>query len=456
MKNPRAVAVRGEICLSFLALLALWAAAGCNEATKPASAKAGPKAAVPVKVAEVVEKTVPIQIKTFGNVQAYASVAIRAQVNVELMTIGFKEGEEVKEGRVLFTLDARPYEAAVRQAEAAVRQAEAAFKQAEATRKQAEAMVVKDKALAKNAKTEADRAQTLVKQGAYTQEQYDNAQANQGAMDAAVDADVAAVAAGAAAMDAAQANVDAGNAAVENAKVQLSFCTIRSPMDGRAGSRTVDVGNIIKAVDMQPMVVINQVHPIYVGFSIPEQQLPLVKKYLNDREKMKVEAIIPGDPGLPATGELTFIDNAIDAATGTILLKGTFPNDDRRLWPGQYVDVVLTLSQQPNARVIPSVAVQTGQQGQYVFVLKPGAVPGAPVSDQTVEARPVTTGRPVDDSIVIEKGLQPQEQVVTDGQFRLVDGARVEVVQPGAETAPEPGAGAAGATTGSAEAKTAE
>ena len=245
---------------------------------------------------------------------------------------------------MLFTLDSRPFEAAVRQAEAAVRQAEAAVKQAEATRKQAEAAVVKDKALAKNAKTEADRAQTLLKQGAYTQEQYDNAQANQAAMDAAVDADIAAVAAAAAAMDAAQANVDAGKAAVENAKMQLSFCTIRSPMDGRAGSRTVDVGNIIKAVDVQPMVVINQVHPIYVGFSIPEQQLPLVKKYLNDQEKMKVEAIIPGDPGLPATGELTFIDNAIDAATGTILLKGTFPNDDRRLWPGQYVNVVLTLS----------------------------------------------------------------------------------------------------------------
>ncbi len=307
--------------------------------------------------------------------------------------------------------------------------------------------MVKDKALARNAKTEADRAQTLLKQGAYTQEQYDNAQANQAAMDAAVDADIAAVAAAAAAMDAAQANVDAGNAAVENAKVQLSYCTIRSPMDGRAGSRTVDVGNIIKEVDVQPMVIVNQVHPIYVGFSIPEQQLPLVKKYLNDQEKMKVEAIIPGDPGLPATGELTFIDNAIDAATGTILLKGTFPNDDRRLWPGQYVDVVLTLSQQPNALVIPSVAVQTGQQGQYVFVLK---------SDGTVEARPVTTGRPVDDSIVIEKGLQPQEKVVTDGQFRLVDGARVEVVQPAAEKAPEPAAGAVAATTGSAEAKTAE
>jgi multidrug efflux system membrane fusion protein len=206
-------------------------------------------------------------------------------------------------------------------------------------------------------------------------------------------------------------------------------------MDGRAGSRTVDVGNIIKAVDMQPMVVINQVRPIYVGFSIPEQQLPLVKKYLHDQEKMKVEAIIPGDPGLPATGELTFIDNTIDATTGTILLKGAFPNDDRRLWPGQYVNVVLTLTQQPNALVIPSVAVQTGQQGQYVFVLK---------SDQTVEARTVTTGRAVDDSIVIEKGLQPKEQVVTDGQFRLVDGARVDVVQSPVEKGP----GAAEAKTG--------
>ncbi len=423
MKNPRAVALRGEICRSLLALLAVWAAAsGCTKAATPEGAKAEPKEAVPVKVAEVVQRTVPIQIKTFGNVQAYASVAIRAQVNVELMAIGFKEGEEVKKGQVLFTLDSRPFEAAVRQAEAAL-------KQAEATRKQAEAAVVKDKALAKNARTEAERAGTLLKQGAYTQEQYDNAQASQAAMDAAVDADIAAVAAAGAAMDAAQANVDAGND-------QLSFCTIRSPMDGRAGSRTVDVGNIIKAVDMQPMVVINQIHPIYVGFSIPEQQLPLVKKYLNDQEKMRVEATIPGDPGPPATGELTFIDNTIDAATGTILLKGTFPNDDRRLWPGQYVNVALTLSQQPDALVIPSVAVQTGQQGQFVFVLKPGAVPGAP-GDRTVEARPVTTGRPVDDSIVIEKGLQPKEQVVTDGQFRLVDGARVEVVQPAAEKAPE-------------------
>jgi multidrug efflux system membrane fusion protein len=444
MKNPGAVAVfRGEICRSLLALAALWAASGCGEPATPAAAKAGPKAAAPVKVAEVVQKTVPIQIKTFGNVQAYTSVAIRAQLNVELMTIGFKEGEEVKEGQVLFTLDARPFEAAVRQAEAAVRQAEAAFKQAKATRQQAEATVVRDKALAKNAQIEADRAETLLKQGAYTQEQYDNAQASKAAMDAAVDADIAAVAAAAAAMDAAEANVDAGNAAVESAKTQLSFCTIRSPMDGRAGSRTVDVGNIIKAVDMQPMVIINQVRPIYVGFSLPEQQLPQVNEYLNDKQKMRVEATIPGDPGPPATGELTFIDNAIDATSGTILLKGTFPNDDRRLWPGQYVNVVLTLSQQPNALVIPNVAVQTGQQGQYVFVLK---------SDDTVEARAVTTGRSVDDSVVIEKGLQPKELVVTDGQFRLVDGARVEVVQPAAEK----GAGPVGAKPGSAEATTGE
>ena len=437
MKYPRAVALlRGEICRGLLALIVAWAASGCSKAATPGTAgKGGPNAPVSVKVAEVAERTVPVQIRTFGNVQAYASVAIRAQVNVELMSISFKEGEEVKKGQVLFTLDPRPFEAAVRQAEAA-------FKQAEATRKQAEAAVVKDKALARNAKTEAERAATLLKQGAYTQEQYDNAQANQAAMDAAVDADIAAVAAAGAAMDAAQANVDAGND-------QLSFCTIRSPMDGRAGTRTVDVGNIIKAVDVQPMVVINQVRPIYVGFSIPEQQLPLVKKYLRDNEKMKVEAIIPGEPDRPAAGELTFIDNAIDAATGTILLKGTFPNDDRRLWPGQYVNVVLTLAQEPNALVVPGVAVQTGQQGQFVFVLK---------GDNTVEARPVITGRSVDDSIVIEKGLQPKEQVVTDGQFRLVDGARVEVRQPAAGTAPEPGAVKRSLEkgAGSAEAKTGE
>jgi multidrug efflux system membrane fusion protein len=420
-------------------LILFWAAAGCGKPVEPGSGKGGPAAPVAVKVAEVVERTVPVEIKTFGNVQAYASVAVRAQVNVELMSIGFKDGEEVKQGQALFTLDARPFEAALRQAEAAVHLAEAAVKQAEATRKQAEAAVIKDKALARNAKLEADRAETLVKQGAYTQEQYDNAKATQEAMEAAVDADVAAVAAAAASLDAARANVDADNAAVENAKVQLSFCTIRSPMDGRAGSRTVDVGDIIKAVDMQPMVVINQIHPIYVAFSIPEQQLPRVKKYYNGSEKLKVQAIIPGEPDPPATGELTFIDNAIDAATGTILLKGTFSNDDRRLWPGQYVNAALTLAQQPNALVIPGVAVQNGQKGQFVFVLK---------SDHTVEARPVTTGQSVDDAIVIEKGLQPKEQVVTDGQFRLVDGSRVEVVQPPVERAPQPGAGSAEATTG--------
>lgn len=409
-------------------LVALCAASGCNESATPGNAHAGPKAA-PVKVAEAVQKTVPIQVKTFGNVQAYASVAIRAQVNVELMTIGFKDGDEVKQGQVLFTLDARPYEAAIRQAEAAL-------KQAEATRQQAEATVLREKALAKNAQIEADRAETLLKQGAYTQEQYDNAQANKAAMDAAVEADIGAAAAAAAAIDAAKATV-------ENAKIQLSFCTIRSPMDGRAGSRTVDVGNIVKAVDVQPMVVINQVHPICVGFSIPEQQLPLVKQYLNDKKKMTVEATIPGDPGPPAMGELTFVDNAVDAATGTILLKGTFPNDDRRLWPGQYVDVTLTLGEQPNTLVVPNVAVQTGQQGQYVFVLK---------RDHTVEARAVTTGRSVDDSVVIEKGLQPKELVVTDGQLRLADGAQVEVVQPAAEKR----AGPVGAKPGSAEATTGE
>jgi multidrug efflux system membrane fusion protein len=221
-------------------------------------------------------------------------------------------------------------------------------------------------------------------------------------------------------------------------------------MDGRVGSRTVHVGDIIKAVDVQPMVVINQIHPIYVAFSIPEQQLPLVKKYFNDREPMPVQASIPGDDAPSPQGTLTFIDNTIDASTGTILLKGTFPNDDRRLWPGQYVNVTLTLAQQPDALVVPSVAVQTGQQGQYVFVVK---------KDNTVEARSVVTGRAIDDTVVVEKGLEPTDKVVTDGQFRLVNGSRVQVLQPQGVKPPEPTpeqAGSSAAGTAPAEAKTAE
>jgi multidrug efflux system membrane fusion protein len=210
--------------------------------------------------------------------------------------------------------------------------------------------------------------------------------------------------------------VDADKANVENSRLQLAYCTIRSPIDGRVGSVLINKGNVIKANDLV-MVTINKIMPIYVTFSVPEQNLSDIKKY-SAEGSLKVEAIIPGDEKRPAQGMLTFINNAVDTSTGTIQLKGTFENKDKRLWPGQFVNVALTLTTQRNAVVMPSSAAQAGQQGQYVFVVKP---------DFTVESRPVMIARTVDDLAVVAQGVAPGEKVVTDGQLQLIPGTRVEV-----------------------------
>jgi multidrug efflux system membrane fusion protein len=204
---------------------------------------------------------------------------------------------------------------------------------------------------------------------------------------------------------------------VENAKLQLEYCKIISPLDGRTGSLVVHKGNIVKANADTPMVVINEIAPVNVSFAVPEQYLPEIKKHMT-QGKLKVAAIIPGDEKRPGQGVITFLDNAVDTTTGTIRLKGTFANDDRRLWPGQFVNVVLTLTSEPNALLVPSQTIQTGQQGQYVFVLNP---------DDTVEFRPVVSNRTLDGQAIVEKGLKANEKVVTDGQLRLVPGAKVEV-----------------------------
>jgi multidrug efflux system membrane fusion protein len=204
---------------------------------------------------------------------------------------------------------------------------------------------------------------------------------------------------------------------VETAKIELGYCTIRSPIDGRTGSLLVQQGNLVKASDTQALVVINQVQPIYVTFSVPEQDLPEIKKYMS-LGRLKVEAFIPQEEKRPEQGWLTFVDNAVDLTTGTMRLKGTFRNPEKRLWPGQFVNVALTLTVEPEAIVVPSPSLQTGQKGTYVFVVKP---------DHTVEYRPVVTGRAVGDETVVEQGLKPGEIVVTDGQLRLSPGARVEI-----------------------------
>ncbi len=343
-------------------------------ACSDSKAKQSIQRVVPVKIGDVMQQNVPVQINAIGNVEAYNTVSVKALVGGEVIGVHFKEGQDVKQGELLFQIDPRPYDAAL---------------------KQAEAQLARDVAQAKNAEEQAKRYEILVQKDYVSKDQYDQLRANADALAAAVQAD---------------------KANVENSRLQLAYCTIKSPIDGRVGSVLVNKGNVIKANDLV-MVTINKVAPIYVTFSIPEQNLAGIKKYAAEGS-LKVEAVIPGDETRPAQGVLTFINNAVDTATGTIQLKGTFENRDKRLWPGQFVNVVLTLTTQRNAVVMPSAALQTGQQGQYVFVVQP---------DFTVESRPVTVARSYGDLAVVAQGVTPGEKVVTDGQLNLIPGSRVEV-----------------------------
>jgi multidrug efflux system membrane fusion protein len=330
---------------------------------------------VPVLAATAQQKVVPIQIRAVGNVEAYSTVSIKSQVTGVLTEAHFKEGQDVKKGQLLFTIDPRPLEAAL---------------------KQAEATLARDFAQVQNWREQARRYAELVKKQYVSREQYDQIKAN---------------------ADAAEAVVVSDQAAVENAKVQLSYCYIYSPMNGRVGSLLVNEGNLVRVNDGAPLVVINQLTPIYVTFSVPEQNLEDIKRHMS-MGKLKVDAIFPSDEGRPETGALSFVDNAVDRSTGTVKLKAEFANGARRLWPGQFVNVALTLTSQPDAVVIPSEAIQAGQDGQQVFVIKP---------DKTVEVRPVTVGPTNEGEAVIAKGLAPGELVVREGQFLLGPGSRVEI-----------------------------
>ena len=333
--------------------------------------------ALPVSAAAVVQKAVPVQIRAIGNGEAYSTVGIKSQIGGVLTRVHFREGQDVSKGDLLFTIDPRPYEAAL---------------------KQAEANLAKDIAQVENAREEVRRYAELVKKGYVAQEQYDQIRTNAAALEATVNAD---------------------KAAVENAQLQLKYCYIYSPLTGRTGSLISYEGNLIKATADTSMVVINQIQPIYVTFSVPEYSLAEIKKYMAI-ERVKVDAAIGKDDSHPVQGVLTFVDNAVDMTTGTIKLKATFANQEKRLWPGLFVSVAVTLTTQPDAMVIPSQAIQTGQSGQYVFVIK---------DDLTVESRPVTVPRSLDGETVVDKGLKPGEKVVTDGQLRLIPGSRVEIKQ---------------------------
>jgi multidrug efflux system membrane fusion protein len=419
---------RAAAAVWLIALVAV--AGGCSDratgAPKGGSAPAGPPA-VPVGVATAEEKVVPVQVTAVGNVQAVTTVGVKSQVAGQVMRVHFAEGREVKRGDLLFTIDPRPFDATLQQAQANVgrdvaqlKQMEAALAQRQAEITQAQANLERDQAQWEMARTQEGRYKDLVQKDLVAREQYDQIRTTLAASSATVQADRAALAnaqaaarAAEAQMENARAAIKADEAMVEMARLNVAYTQIRSSMDGRTGNLLVQPGNIVKSNEDTPMVVIAQVHPIYVSFSVPEVHLAAIKKY-GAQGALKVEAV--PDTKRPVQGVVTFVNNSVDASTGTIQLKATFQNTDNALWPGQFVDVVLMLTTE-NSVVVPTQAVQAGQQGPFVFVVK---------SDLTVESRPVKPGRRLAREMVIEQGLKSGERVVTDGQLRLVPGARVE------------------------------
>ncbi|HUH66390.1 MAG TPA: efflux RND transporter periplasmic adaptor subunit [Syntrophales bacterium] len=353
--------------LTVILLLGALIVSGCANKEKPAPPP------VPVVAAQAVAKTIPVQINAIGNVEAYQTISVRTQITGEITKVNFKEGQDVSKGYLLLQIDCRPYVEAV---------------------KQAEANLARDAAQYKNAQSELERYTALLEDQFVTRQQYDLVRTNAAALEATLKAD---------------------RAVIENNRVSVQYCSIYSPLSGRTGSLKIHQGNIVKANDIE-VVVINQIQPIYVTFTINEKDLPEVKKHQTSGG-LKVEALIaPGER--PEVGSLTFIDNAVNKVTGTITLKGTFANREKRLWPGQFVSVILTVATQPNAVMVPSQAVQTGQYGQYVFIIKP---------DMTADMRPVTIGATVGGETAIVKGVQAGERVVTDGQLRIIPGSQVAI-----------------------------
>lgn len=344
---------------------------------------------VPVRVGEVKRLSVPLEIAAIGHVEPYSTVSVKPRVGGEVREVGFREGDDVKAGALLFVIDPRPFESALAEAKANLARDRARLTEAQQTFK---------------------RYEDLIKKEYITQEQFDQARANEEALRATTQGD---------------------EAAIETNKLNLDYCRITAPVPGRTGSLLVHLGNVVKANDDKPLVVINQVEPVYVSFAIPEKEFVEVKRR-SAGARLQVVATPQG--GKTETGEMTFLDNAVDSTTGTIIVKALFPNQDRALWPGQYVNVSLTLKVDEDAPVAPIDAIQTGQAGSYVFLVKP---------DQTVEIRPVVIRRNWGVWALITSGLTPGDRVVTDGQLRLFAGAKIveksdaAPAPPGAAKTPE-------------------
>jgi multidrug efflux system membrane fusion protein len=339
--------------------------------------KAGSRAEVaPVLVAKAAREDVPVTLKTIGSVEAYRSAAMRARVGGTLTRVRFREGQDVQQGAPLFSIDARPYAVAL---------------------KAAEANLAGQEAKAAIAAGNAERSVGLLAQNLVSRQEHDRVTST---------------------AQAESATVRSLEASVESARLNLEFCSIAAPISGRTSNLLVTEGNLVRANDDQALVVINQLAPIFVAFSVPQRSLPEIRQYMAEGPPLVVQASVTGASREPARGKLTFVNNAVDPATGSILLKAEFPNEDLNLWPGEFVHVSVTLTTRQGVLVVPAAAVQSGQKGDYVLVIK---------SDQTAEMRPVRCGPRLDGKAIIESGLEPGETVVTDGHLRVVPGAKVSI-----------------------------
>jgi multidrug efflux system membrane fusion protein len=363
----------GLLCAASLSVTV--AASGCSDSQARPTPQDQAPPAVPVAAAAAERKDLPLEVSAIGTVEAFSTVAVRAQITGELTSVNFQQGDDVQAGQEIFTLDRRPLEAALQQATANLE---------------------RDSAQAANAKAIVQRYEELTQRGIVSREQRDTARAAVATLEGTLAAD---------------------RAAVENAKVQLQYATIRAPITGRTGALMVSAGNLVRANDQAPLVIINQVTPIYVAFAFPEATLPDVRRYMA-QGSLRVEAGPAMGDGPRAIGRVTFIDNAVDQTTGMIKLKATFANEDHKLWPGQAVDVMVRLATDRGAIVVPTLAVQAGPDGSYVYVIK---------DDKTVELRPVTIARAAGAETVIKQGVAAGDLVVTDGHLRLVPGSRVTV-----------------------------
>lgn len=384
----------------FLIIASLFITVGCQKKSAPEIER--PPA--PVVVAAAITQDVPVYLDAIGKTVAREMVSIQPQVSGRVTRIHFTDGADVKTGDLLFTIDPRPFEVSLQQAQANLARNTA-------LKKQAEANLAKTTAQANNGVVEARRYEKLVEQGVATRQQYDQARTNSEALNATVSADAAAV-------RSAEQAIKVDEATIASARVQLDYCYIRSPIDGRAGQRLVDIGNVVTPGNLgnaTALLVIQRVDPIYADFTIPQDSLSVVQRNMA-QGTLRAEVRLPDDPGDPVVGELTFLDNAVQNATGTVNLRATISNRGRKFWPGRFVNIRLVLSTIRAAVLVPAVAPQLSAKGQFVYVVK---------DDFTAELRPVTIGQRQGDQVVIDQGLKTGERVVVQGQVAVTPGGKV-------------------------------